>query len=958
MKKFVTIFSVIFILANICPASQEDFDVTYYEINISIDPDSEIVSGYVTVRAKSEIDGLTTMILDLYDNMTVDSISGNISSFIHHNNQIEITLDKTYNVDEEVEETIYYYGHPDAQVSYANPMVFKKIGGNTIICTESCPYYARCWWPCKDTPADKPDSVDIKVTVPEDLIVASNGVRVGIFDNNDHTQMHHWHIKNPIATYLITITIFNYSEFSDVYEGANNDSMELMYFVFPNDSAKAARQFKKVPQMIDILTQYYGQYPYLNEKYGMAEYMGDWAAMEYQTLSCFGPSYIADEETILHELSHQWWGDCVTPKDFHHTWISEGFATFSEAIYKGELRGSQQYHNHMNSLSWAYNETDTLYQHDISTPNEVYPIIVYHKGAWVLHMLRHVVGDSMFWDCLREYRQRYEYSSATTEDFQAVCEEIYGESLEWFFHQWVYEPSFPKYNCGWWQEEKNGGQYKVSGFIDRVRTNFKMPLDVTLKTAEFESTNVVWVNDSTAVFDFIVNQQVTDVQLDKDNWVLKNWSKVTTPLIKYHNHEVNDSTGNNNGLSEPGENVTLWVSLINRGVPANEISVTLSKNDPSIQITQANAEIANLTHNQTESSPFNIYISPEAKGHMTVLYLTISTTDGYSTRDSLYVKIGNPNILLVDDDNGADYEQYFYDPLIFAKAYSATWEVASRGCPTVLNDYSAVIWLTGDDRTTSLTTEEQQALTEYLDSGGRLFITGQNIGYDLVEDGTAEDSSFYANYLHAKYVADSTEATIIMWIAGDVITNGIFFYLGGAGNQTAPSIIEAIDDAQLIFNWVPGYVGAGLRYADPIANYRLVYLAFGLEGVDEPVPQVRNKLMANILDWFAIGTKLNFTDPITGLPQNFQLYQNYPNPFNNNTTIEYQLPVAEHVDIEVFNLLGQRIRRLVSKYQEPGWYNIAWKGDDRSGSIIASGIYVYRMRAGDFVKTKKLLLLK
>ena len=131
---------------------------------------------------------------------------------------------------------------------------------------------------------------------------------------------------------------------------------------------------------------------------------------------------------------------------------------------------------------------------------------------------------------------------------------------------------------------------------------------------------------------------------------------------------------------------------------------------------------------------------------------------------SLYVKIGNPNILLVDDDTGADYERYFYEPLTFAKAYAATWEVVSKGCPTTLNDYSAVIWFTGDDRITTLTTEEQQVVADYLDNGGRLLITGQNIGYDLIEDGTVADSSFYTNYLHANYISDSTDTDIIYFL--------------------------------------------------------------------------------------------------------------------------------------------------------------------------------------------------
>ena len=957
MKKIVTVFFVFLFIPQIVFSSQNDFDVTYYEINISIDPDSEIVWGAITTRAKSEIVGLSTMLLDLYDNMTIDSVSGNVSLYQHEYDKIEITLDNVYNYHEEFEVTVFYHGHPDSRVGYARPMVFQIVKGKKIVCTESCPYYARCWWPCKDTPADKPDSVDIKIRVPEELIVASNGVRLDIAENGDNTRTHHWQIKNPIATYLITVTSYEYSEFSDIYVNANNDTLNLMYFVFPHDSARAAPQIKKVPNMIKILSNYYGEYPFLNEKYGMAQYVGDWAAMEYQTLSCFNSSYITDEETVLHELSHQWWGDCVSPENFHHTWISEGFAVFSEAIYWGEIRGPGSYFNHINSLASAFSLSDTLYQHDISTPNQVYPIIVYHKGAWVLHMLRHVVGDNMFWLCLQEYRRRHEYSSATTEDLQAACEAIYGESLEWFFHQWVYEPSYPKYNYGWWQEEIGGGNYKISGFIDRIRTNFKMPLDITVTTADVESTKVVWV-DSSAFFEFELNQQAVNVELDKDNWVMKEYCSVSDPIIQYHHHHVSDSTGNDNGLAEAGENITLWVSLINRGIPTKDISVSLTTTDQSIEIKQSEANINELTHNQSKYRSFNFYVSPAAKGHLSSLKLNITAADNFSTTDSLFVKIGNPNILLVDDDNGADYEQYFYEPLNYANAYAGTWEVTSLGCPTTLTDYAAVIWLTGDDRTTSLTTEEQQALTEYLNSGGRLLITGQDIGYDLVEDGTVEDSTFYANYLHAHYIADSTSSYVIYFVTGEPITNGIFFYLGGTGNQASASCIEPMENAYKIFKWLPGNLGAGVRYEHPALNYRVVYLAFGLEGVDDPTPDSKNKLIDNILNWFAIGTGMDFNSISKAIPDEFGLSQNYPNPFNCTTTINYQLAAAAHVEIEIFNLLGQKIKSLVSKYQQPNYYRVNWDGNDNYGVTVSSGIYVYRIKAGNFIKTNKLLFLK
>jgi len=959
MNKIATVVFLSLLIFNVVIASQENFNVTYYEIDIAIDPVGEIVSGSVTVQALSKIVGLTAITLDFYDNMQVDSVIGNAQSYVHANDVIEISLDNVYNNEELFEVTVFYHGHPDSRATYARPMVFQQIAGCTIVCTESCPYYARCWWPCKDTPSDKPDSVDIKVTAPEKYIVASNGVRMSIESVEGDLRTHHWQVKNPIATYLITITLYEYYEFSDVYVNAHNDTLPLMYFVFPHSYTSAVEKvINLVPDMIEILSRYYGEYPYPDEKYGMAQYVGDWAAMEYQTLSCFNSSYISDEETVLHELSHQWWGDCVTPANFHHTWISEGFAVFSEALYWGEVNGVNAYFNHMNSMTTNFTKKDTLYQHDISNPYEVYPAIVYYKGAWVLHMLRHVLGDSLYWESLHQYFDLHKYSSATTEDLQAACEAVYGESLEWFFHQWVYEPSYPTYNFGWWQEELENSNYKISGFIDRVDTDFKMPLDVTAKTELAESTQVVWVDDSTAYFEIILDQPATDVTLDEHNWVLKTATEMTNPDINYFYHDVNDSSGNNNGLADPGEAIILWVSVINRGIVAEDISVSLTTADSSIQI-GANSEIfEKLKHNQKYNCQFTFTVTPNAEGHLSELELHINATNGYSAVETFYLEIGEPIILLVDDDNGMNYEQYFFESLYFAKAYAGTWDVASRGCPTNLQDYAAVIWFTGDDRTTSLTPEEQQVLADYLDNGGRLFITGQNIGYDLVADGTVADSTFYANYLHAKYISDSTDTYIVYFVPGNPISNGLFFYLGGAGNQTAPSVIDAIDGASLIFKWVPGYTGAGLYYEDPTAHYRIVYLAFGFEGLDEPMPESKGKLLTNILDWLAVDTQIHPAMKNLNTPAKFQLSQNYPNPFNHATTIHYQIPKTEFVQIDIYNLMGQKIRTLVSKQQQPNYYKITWNGKDDNGTMVASGVYIYRIRAGYFNQSNKLLFLK
>lgn len=315
--------------------------------------------------------------------------------------------------------------------------------------------------------------------------------------------------------------------------------------------------------------------------------------------------------------------------------------------------------------------------------------------------------------------------------------------------------------------------------------------------------------------------------------------------------------------------------------------------------------------------------------------------------------------MLVDDDLGEAYENVYLQALAEKFLFPETWDVSENGSPTAedLNQYKCVLWLTGDDRETTLTPADQIALKDYLTSSGKLFLAGQNIGFDLVADATAADSAFFADYLHAEYLADSSNKKIIYYAPGSSVTQGLFFYLADAGNQTAPSIIAPREGAQVVFNWMPGSVGAGISYEDARFQYQLIYLAFGLEGVDDGTPGMKAKLMANALFWFGLGN-LTAIESSSTKPVAFELSQNYPNPFNHSTTIRYRLPQKVQVKIEVFNLLGRKVRTLVAEEQSPDFYEVRWNCTGDAGKPVSSGVYLYRIEAGEFRSTRKLLFLK
>ncbi|MCJ7497302.1 MAG: dockerin type I domain-containing protein [candidate division Zixibacteria bacterium] len=511
-------------------ASQWDFDAIYYGLDLKIDVSTEIIYGAVTMQAKSKVTSLNTVALDLYDNMIADSIKMGTTnlSYTHSTDLINITLNRTYALDENFLLTVYYHGHPVEGGFQAFDFSYHGSPSMPIISSLSEPYFARTWWPCKDHPSDKADSADINVTIPSNLIVASNGVLRAVIDNGNGTKTYKWHESYPITTYLISVAISNYQIFSDYYHYSPADSMEVRYFVYPENYPQAVANYGVTVGAIGFFAETFGEYPFVAEKYGMAQF--PWSgAMEHQTCTSILSSWY-DSYVIVHELSHQWWGDYITCGSWHHIWLNEGFATYCEALYYEHLYGTSYYHSYMNNYDYAGG--GTIYVQDTTDVYEIFSGLVYDKGGWVLHMLRHVVGDSTFFDILRSYYAdpRFANKSALTEDFQEVCESVSGMDLDWFFQEWIYGTYRPNYRVSWMYENL-GGTYRAYLHIDQIQTTppliFTMPIDVTIYSQQGENTFVVFNNQRSQDFQFDVQYQPTSLVVDKDKWVLRYLSNVS-----------------------------------------------------------------------------------------------------------------------------------------------------------------------------------------------------------------------------------------------------------------------------------------------------------------------------------------------------------------------------------------------------------------------------------------------
>lgn len=434
------------------------------------------------------------------------------------------------------------------------------------------------------------------------------------------------------------------------------------------------------------------------------------------------------------------------------------------------------------------------------------------------------------------------------------------------------------------------------------------------------------------------------------------FSAFNQPEIWYDSHELDDSLGNNNGAADTGETVNLVIQFTNFWLDASNVSVTLKNSDTDIQIISGTMSYGDLPKDQSKSNPANPFtfsISSTATAHYSQFYLDISADGGYAKTDSFEIVIGTPEILFIDDDGGEDCETNYTNVMI-----PAIWEVHSKGCPTTefLQQYKAVVWSTGDDRESSLTVAEQSVISDFLDNGGKLLITGQNIGYDLCGDGSASDSIFLSNYLHVKFVSDSTNGAAAVGVAGDPITGGMVIGItptpAGQGNISSPDEIEAIAPAQLIFKFPPAMRGAGLRYENQTTGARLVYLAFGFEKIVAPQDKFC-ALVEKIFAWLIGSTPVANDRKSTNIPTMYALDQNHPNPFNSTTTIRYSIHKHSLVSLKLFNIMGKELATMVKQEKLPGNYSITF-----DGSSLSSGVYFYQLQAENFSHTRKMILLR
>ncbi|MGQ9705437.1 MAG: M1 family aminopeptidase [bacterium] len=502
------------------PVYEHNYDVHHYKLvqNIDVSNRKIVASTYITLESK--VNGLSEVNFDFFG-MTIDGVYrdgiGLTYSINEEDEYINIVLDRSFNTGEIFTIQIDYNGTPVEGLKFSSNYAY----------TLTEPDGAHYWFPCYDDPSDKADSSETIITVPEDYYVASNGKLVEItHDQTNKTKTFHWFESYPIAMYLISICCYPYTIIEDQYH-----SMPLLGYVAPELKDKAIISLSHQDDMLECYFQRFGiEFPYLSEKYSNAGVPMS-GGMENQTCTAMGNiffnGYNNYDWIFAHESAHSWWGNSVTCGTWKDIWLNEGFATYSDALFAEWFSGWDAFYARMQSFKQAYFSEDAKHRYSIYDPEDMWNATVYEKGAWVLHMLRHVMGDDKFFAMINDYGETYKYKTAITSEFEEKARDHYGSDLKWFFDEWVYKAGYPQYEWEWWQEdilEKSAGKLHIKLVqvqkVDEKTPIFKMPIDFRLIRENGDEVIVLWNDQKEQEFVIDYSEKVSDIQFDSYGWLL------------------------------------------------------------------------------------------------------------------------------------------------------------------------------------------------------------------------------------------------------------------------------------------------------------------------------------------------------------------------------------------------------------------------------------------------------
>jgi aminopeptidase N len=472
---------------------QAAYDVTFYDLNLRVQPEAQRIDGAVTVHATATapLDQFVLNLDRLLHVRTVTQQTGSERRMLNverraDSNQVWVDLPRPVEAGETVQITVTYGGTPrvapnppwDGGFTWATTP-----SGAPWIATSCQTIGADVWWPVKDHPSDEPDSMAINVTVPDSLVVAANGTLRGTARPANGWQTYRWFASTPINSYAVALNIAPYAAIDTTYSSVTEQEIPVSFFVLPDEEPTARRVLPDLLDQVRFLEETLRPYPFAADKYGIAR--TPFLGMEHQTIIAHGAElgstnslgYDAGFDALhFHELAHEWFGNYVTVRDWKDFWIHESFATYLEALYAEELRGGSGYIAVTDYFRRQIANRRPIARREPASVSQLYGRDIYFKGAMVLHTLRHFIGDDAFFAFLRRTggAQADRPIHVTTDDVVRIAEEEAGRDLGWFFDAYLYHAELPRLVT-----ERSEGEFALQ-WESPSDTPFALPIPVRI----------------------------------------------------------------------------------------------------------------------------------------------------------------------------------------------------------------------------------------------------------------------------------------------------------------------------------------------------------------------------------------------------------------------------------------------------------------------------------------------